>query len=159
MLYDSGDFKLADAKVMSEDEVRGIVREDYDHWFNSASGFLRDSKSTFEIDDYKKSAFYLHQATEHFYNCTLLVLTNYKPKTHDLVELNKMCAAQSNDFLTIFPKATDEQKESFKLLNKSYIDARYNKNFTITKEQLEYLSKRVTILKEVVKRICEPKVQ
>jgi len=158
MLYDSGDFELADAKVLSEAEVKEIAREDYDHWFNSASGFLRDSNSTLEIFDYKKSAFYLHQAAEHFYNCALLVLTNYKPKTHDLVELNKMCCAQSNDFLTTFPQATEAQKESFKLLNKSYIDARYNKHFTITKEQLEYLTKRVEGLKGVVEKICKEKI-
>lgn len=158
MLYDSGDCELADAKVLSEEEVREIARGDYEHWFGRASSFLRDSKNTLELADYKNSAFYLHQATEHFYNCALLVLTNYKPKTHDLIELNKLCSAQSNDFLKIFPQATEDQKESFKLLNKSYIDARYNKHFTITKEQLEYLTKRVEGLREVVEKICEGKI-
>lgn len=158
LLYDSGDLQLAEARVLDEKEVREIAKGDYEHWFTSSSGFLRDSKSTFEINDYKKAAFYLHQATEGFYNCALLVMTAYKPKTHDLVELNKLCCAQSNDFLIIFPLATENQKESFKLLNKAYVDARYNKHFKITKEQLEYLIKRVEGLKEVVERVCKGKI-
>lgn len=158
MLYDSGDFELADAKVMSEEEVRGIAREDYEHWFGKAGEFLDHYKLDLEKEYYSTAAFSLHQATESLYNCALLVLTNYKPKTHDLIELNKMCSTQSNDFLSIFPKATKEQIESFKLLNKSYIDARYNKKFRITKEQLSYLSKRVAELKRVVEKICREKI-
>lgn len=154
MLYDSGEFKLADAKILSEKEVREIAREDYEHWLERATNFLSASRFLFGNQKFIDSSFQLHQATESFYNCTLLTLTGYKPKTHDLVELNKLCCAQSNDFLSIFPQATEEQKQSFKLLNKSYIDARYNKHFTITKEQLEYLTKRVEGLKGVVERVC-----
>lgn len=158
MLYDSGEFELADAKVLSEAEVREIARGDYEHWFGGASDFLKGVHFYIEENALTKAAFSLHQATESFYNCALLVLTNYKPKTHNLVELNKLCCAQSNDFLAIFPQATEDQKESFKLLNKSYIDARYNKHFTITKEQLEYLTKRVEGLKGVVEKICKEKI-
>ncbi|MES2962169.1 MAG: HEPN domain-containing protein [Pseudomonadota bacterium] len=158
LLFDSGKLKLSEARVLSEKEVREIAKADYEHWFDRATSFLRDSKNTFQIPDYKSAAFYLHQATEGFYNCALLVLTGYKPKTHDLIDLNKLCSAQSNDFLTIFPLATDEQKESFKVLNKSYVDSRYNKNFIVSKEQLEYLTKRVEGLKETVEKICKNKI-
>jgi HEPN domain-containing protein/predicted nucleotidyltransferase len=158
LLYDSGKFKLSEARILSENEVREIAKGDYEHWFGRATSFLRDSKNTFEIQDYKSSAFYLHQATEHFYNCALLVLTGYKPKSHHLEDLNKLCATQVNDFLTIFPLATEEQKECFRLLNKAYIDARYNKHFSIKKEQLEYLMKRVEGLKEIVEKICKNKI-
>jgi predicted nucleotidyltransferase/HEPN domain-containing protein len=158
MLYDSGEFKLADAKVLSEDEVREIAWEDYEHWFAGGLSFLDTTYDRMKKDDFVKAAFQLHQATESFYNCTLLTLTGYKPKTHDLIELNKLCCAQSNDFLSIFPQATKDQQESFKLLNKSYIDARYNKHFTITKEQLEYLTKRVERLNSIVEKVCREKI-
>lgn len=158
MLYDSGEFELADAKVLSEDEVQEIARGDYEHWFKSSVEFLSHFEFSLKENMLNKAAFHLHQATEGFYNCALLTLTGYKPKTHNLIELNKLCCAQSNDFLTIFPQATKDQQESFKLLNKSYIDARYNKHFTITKEQLEYLTKRVEGLKGVVEKICKEKI-
>jgi HEPN domain-containing protein/predicted nucleotidyltransferase len=158
LLYSSNQFSLAEPRILSDDEVHEIAKADYDHWFKSAEVFLKQCENAFKISEFKNAAFQLHQATEHFYNCILLVLTGYKPKTHDLVELNKLCATRSNDFLTIFPLATEEQKESFKLLNKAYIDARYNKNYVITKDQLEYLMKRIERLKELVEKTCARKI-
>ena len=158
LLYESLEFQLSKPKILTEKEIRDIARDDYNYWFESALGFLRDSKYALAISDYKKSAFYLHQATEHFYNCTLLTITGYKPKSHDLIDLNKLCAAQSNNFLTIFPLATKEQEECFKLLQKAYIDARYNKHYRISKEQLEYLIGRVKILQGIVEAICAKRI-
>jgi uncharacterized protein len=158
LLYSSGEFELSEPKEIDKESRREIAREDYKYWFDSSEGFLRDSHNTFQINDYRKSSFYLHQATESLYNCTLLTLTGYKPKSHDLKDLNHLCAIQSNDFLKIFPLATEEQKQSFKLLQKAYIDARYNKNFKITKDQLEYLISRVEGLKSLVKSVCKERV-
>ena len=159
LLYNSGEFELSMPKVLNEEERRKIAEEDYGHWIGKAESFLISYKALFEKDRFEDSAFHLHQATESFYNCALLTLMSYKPKSHNLEELNQLCATQSNDFLTIFPIATKDQQESFKLLKKAYIDARYNKNYRITKEQLEYLLGRVQRLKEVVERTCAEKIQ
>ena len=113
----------------------------------------------FSSKEYKTAAFLLHQATEHFFNCSLLTLTDYKPKTHNLDILNKLCSSQNHQFLTIFPTATEEQKNCFNLLNSAYIDARYEESYTISKEQLEYLIERVEILKEITKKTCEEKIE
>ena len=158
VLYDCGEFELSEPKELDEKDRRKIAKEDYHYWFNSSLGFLRDSKNTYELQDYNKSAFYLHQATEHFYNCSLLTLSGYKPKSHDLEELNKLCSAHSHDFLTTFPTATKDQQDCFNLLQKAYIDARYNKHFRITKEQLGYLIARVEKLKGLVEMVCKSKI-
>lgn len=158
LLYDSGEFELAEPKVLTSNEIKEMAQADYEHWFGKASNFLDIFHFLFDRREYTDSSFQLHQATEGLYNCTLLVLTGYKPKTHDLVELGKLCSAQSTDFLTVFPLATDEQKESFKLLNKSYIDSRYNKHFRIDKSQLEYLVARVELLKKIVEKVCKNRI-
>ena len=159
VLYDSKEFELSKPKKLSDKERKEIAQEDYEYWFDSGSGFLRDSKNTLEINDYKKSAFYLHQATESLYHCMLLTFTGYKHKTHDIGKLNKFCAAWSNKFLNIFPRATEEQQKCFDLLKAAYIEARYNKNYLITKTQLECLMKRVVALKEITREICEEKIR
>jgi len=100
----------------------------------------------------------LHQATESFLNFTLLVLTNYKPKSHDLEDLLKKCNSRSNQFLSIFPTKNKEQEECFKLLKRAYIDARYTKDYKITKDQLEYLIKRVEELKRITNQICKDRI-
>jgi len=61
-------------------------------------------------------------------------------------------------FLKVFPRATKEQDEIFKLLKKAYIDARYKKDYRITKKQLEYLAKRVKLLQRLTKKICIVKI-
>ena len=61
-------------------------------------------------------------------------------------------------FLEVFSYANKEQEEMFKLLKKAYIDTRYKKDYKITKKQLEYLSKRVTILLRLTKKICKVKI-
>ena len=60
--------------------------------------------------------------------------------------------------LKIFPIDTSERRKCFELLRAAYIDARYNKNYAISKKQLEYLIKRVEKLKETTEKICLEKI-
>lgn len=154
LLYDCGKFTLSHPKEFRIDQKEKITSEHYKHWSNGANGFLDDYKNALKRNDYQKASFYLHQTAENLYNCTLLTLGGYKPKSHDLNELNQLCTFYSHDFLTIFPKANNEQKECFELLQKSYIDARYSKYFFINKGQLEYLTSRIEKLKGLVETVC-----
>lgn len=158
LLYNSGEFELSEPKVLSHEDVREMAKGDYDHWLGRSEDFLLQFKTLCDVERYDSAAFDLHQAAESLYNCVLLVLTGYKPKSHDLEQLGKLAAAQSNKFLTIFPTATEDQIRCFKLLNKAYIDARYNKNFRITKDQLYYLESRVEILKEFATEVCQSRI-
>jgi len=54
--------------------------------------------------------------------------------------------------LSCLPKA-------FKLLRKTYIDARYKKDYKITKKQLEYLAERVKKLQKITKTVCKEKIE
>lgn len=156
LLYKADEkFELAEPRELSIEERKRIAKDDYNHWFKSAREFFIDYQNAFKRESYKKAAFELHQTTERLYVCALLVLTGYKPKSHDLTELGRLAASQSTRFLTIFPQATEEQKKCFDLLRAAYIEARYSKDYKITKEQLEYLAARVEKLKAIVKEICK----
>ena len=63
-----------------------------------------------------------------------------------------------SDF-NVFPQGTKQEKDCFDLLNRAYIEARYNPDYKITKKQLEYLSKRVKLLQRLTKRICKEKIE
>ena len=52
-----------------------------------------------------------------------------------------------------FLKIRIQRKKCFDLLCRSYIEARYNKDFSISQEQLEYLISRVDILKDITERL------
>ena len=106
LFYDSGEFELSKPKELNAGERKKIAEEDYRHWMTKGKEFFEFCKIALDKEYLSKAAFELHQATESFYNCALLTLTSYKSKSHDLEELNQLCAAQSNDFLTVFPLAT-----------------------------------------------------
>ena len=101
----------------------------------------------------------LHQAVERFYSTVLLVFTGYKGKRHNIEKLGRQVSGYDTAFLKVFPRATKEQDEMFKLLKKAYIDARYKKDYKITKKQLEYLAKRVKLLQRLTKKICKEKME
>ncbi|MFK5892526.1 MAG: HEPN domain-containing protein [Pseudomonadota bacterium] len=158
LLYDSGKFELAEPIELNTQERKKLAEEDFEYWFNNAKGFLIDVNHTMERADYSKSAFYLHQATECFYGAILLVFTRYKPSTHDLTKLAQRVASIEPQFLTVFPQGTEEEKARFKLLCKAYVDARYKPSYTVTQQELKWLTERVQHLQQLTERLCQEKI-
>lgn len=154
LLYDSGEFQIAEAKELPWEERRKTAEEDYEYWFARGKRFLMLCKTSIEMDDYPVAAFLLHQATESFYHAILLVFTGYKPKLHDISVLGERARIYNDELFKTFPCATPEQEECFELLKIAYTEARYNKEYKIAKEQLLYLIERVEKLKEVTEKIC-----
>jgi len=72
----------------------------------------------------------------------------------NIEKLGSLASNYSDELLKIFPRDTKEQEERFILLKLAYTEARYNKNYKITEEQLVYLIKRVEKLKSVTEEIC-----
>ncbi len=154
LLYDSGEFQLAEAKNLPWGERREIARKDYEYWFTSGKEFFLECGYPLERGNYPFSAFLLHQATESFYNAILLVFSGYKPKLHDIRKLGSIAGNYDEELWQIFPHSSIEQRQCFRLLEQAYIEARYNKDYKITKEQLLYLIDRVKKLKTVTEKIC-----
>jgi len=159
LLYNTGEFKLARQRKLNPKERRGMAKAHFDQWYTSATEFYGVFEYALSREQYKLAAFQLHQAVERFYSAILLVFTNYRPKLHDLETLTHMVTGCDPAFLTVFPRATDEQKESFDLLKRAYIEARYSSAYRITKEQLEYLAQRVQKLQDLTKKICAARIE
>jgi hypothetical protein len=51
------------------------------------------------------------------------------------------------------------ERRRFTLLKKAYVDARYNMDYTISKEDLAYLSERVQVLRGLTEQICKGKIE
>ena len=159
MLYNSGKHELAKPRKLSFKEIRDIAQSEFNKLFPYACDFLGSVKEYFvPKGQYNLSAFMLHQACEKLYNCILMVFTNYRPKSHKIKELGGMVKRFSMELTTVFPQNTDVEKECFDLLCRSYIEARYNKDFSISQEQLEYLISRIDILKDITERLCKEKI-
>jgi len=90
---------------------------------------------------------------------SLLVFTHYKPKEHNIEKLGKQVSNLDLRFLPVFPRTTPEENRLFELLQKAYIDARYNRKYKITKKELEYLAGRVRKLQRLTKAVCKKRIE
>ena len=154
LLYDSGEFSLSEARELSFEQRRAIAKEDFEQWFESGSEFLIDALNAIQRNSLNRGAFYLHQATESFYSAIMLVFSGYKRKLHDIRKLGSLAGNYNAELWQVFPHSSVDQRQAFKLLERAYIEARYNKEYKITKEQLLFLIERVNYLQNITKRSC-----
>ncbi len=97
--------------------MRGaVIIGDFDYWFNSAQEYFDDYSNNLKLRRYSKAAFELHQVTERLYRAILLVFTRYKPSTHDLQKLCRRVASIEPQFLSAFPRGSEEEIKRFELL-------------------------------------------
>ncbi len=158
MLYDSGKFQLSAPKPLNPADRKNKAQLYFNKWFENAKEFMIDYNNAFTRGSYNQAAFMLHQATERLYASVLLVYTDYKPKSHDLEKLDRQARKIDVRFKTIFPHTTPEEERLFTLLKKAYIDSRYKMDYSISREDLEYLSKRVQKLRDLTELACQEKI-
>ena len=65
----------------------------------------------------------------------MLVHSGTRPKSHKLEVLGPMAKSRSRGFANVFPVNTPEDREAFDKLCRAYIEARYNRLFTVSEEQ------------------------
>ncbi len=158
VLHDTGKVHLQEPKKLAPEEARQKAQEYFDQWFTSANGFLKQFKYALQDEDFHIAAFQLHQATERYYTTILLVYTDYRPKEHDLERLD-LRVKNCDPRFGVFPQGSDEEKRLFELLRRAYVDARYKMDeYSISKEELEYLAEKVEGLKGVTERLCGEKI-
>jgi len=155
LLYDSGKIRLSEPRKLTVEQRIKLAEEYFEYWYKKSNSFLKYFQYGLTEVDYVTAAFQLHQAVEHFFSTTLLVLTNYKPKGHDLEEYGALAASQEPVLNTVFPRETEEQKRRFQLLQKAYVEARYEMKYEITKEDLEWLAERVKKLQTLTEEVCK----
>ena len=159
VLYNSGKYKLARRRKLNYAEIKEQAQEYFDEKLNEANEFLVDTINAFNRGNYKRASFYLHQACENYYYAIRLTYTLRNNKQHNLSKLSSSVRGYSEDLKMVFPQDTLEEKRLFTLLKAAYVDARYNPHFVVTKEDINQLTPKVELLRDITKRICESKIK
>lgn len=159
MLYDSGEYRLATPRELDYAEIKEMAEAYYKDKYSDAEDFLFHAKIAQERGTYQMCSFMLHQATENFIKTIPLVYVLYGYKEHDLEFLIEKCKPYTLDLAKVFPRDTDEEERLFKLLQRAYIEARYNKkNFTVTKADIDALISRIELLRDIVEKVCRERI-
>jgi HEPN domain-containing protein/predicted nucleotidyltransferase len=152
LLYDAGKVTLKDARILTSEEALNLKKDDFDTWFSSANEFFIDYKNAYDRKSYKIAVFYLHQAAERYITAYLLVKTGYKPKSHDLGVLYEKVRQENWAFDGWF--SLDTERDYFELLRRAYVDSRYSREYTITKEEIVFLEEKVGKIRTLVENLC-----
>lgn len=159
ILYDSGKHKLARRRKLHYDEIKKQAEEYYKEKFNRAIEYLEMVEFNNHKERYHLSSFCLHQVCENLFYATRLTFTLRNSKQHNLAKLLNSVRKYSPDFNRIFNNGTNEEKRLFKLLKTSYVEARYNPKFEVTKEDINALTHKATLLFELTERICNEQLK
>lgn len=158
LLYDSGQYKLARRRKLDFAEIRERAQKYFDDKFTTAIDFINGVKFYYDNGRYKMAAFHLHQSAENLLRTVSLVYILYSPKNHDLNALIRTCKAYSAELCSVFPRDTPEEERLFDLLQRSYIESRYNPDFEITQADIEALVPKVERLRNVVEKVCREQI-
>lgn len=154
LLYDDEKFVLPKPESLSHRRIKEISQGYYDRCFSLAEGLLDGGYFYSKQEGYKNGSFILHQACERFYKTILLVFAHDRPKSHKLEYLGTRTKGYSRKLASVFPKETPEDKLSYQKLCAAYVDARYNFDFTVSKEQIDYMIAHTEVLREITRTLC-----
>lgn len=157
VLFNNGKTKFADLATISIETQQFLYKQYYDNWILSGINFFQGTKVLLEnalINNIplNQVMFNLNQSVERFLGGILLVYTGYKPKTHNIKVLSKYAKHISGDLNLVFISSnrTSEELRLFDLLNKSYIDSRYQNGYTVELSDVLILIDKVNKLEELV---------
>lgn len=154
-LYEAEGVHFSRPQQLPPDEARAEAQRQFDRWFKSAREFRELAIAAVDKSMAAKGAFLFHQAAEHFYHCTLLVLTLYSPKSHRLNFLRSHAEEVAPELVEAWPRADKFSRRCFELLREAYVNARYSPHYAISDEELAWISERVAVLEELVRAACE----
>lgn len=154
ILYDSGEYKLERRRKLNFNEIQERAQKYYNDKFSTAVAFLKGVKFYYDDSNYKMSSFLLHQATENLLRVVPMVFILYGYKDHNLTTLMKACKEYAPEIFKAFPRDTPEEERLFKLLERAYVESRYNPDFEITKQDIDALLPKVEQLRDIVERVC-----
>lgn len=157
LLYDSGRWELAETRKLDPAQRAEIAQGHFDRWFERAASALK-SAQLIRGHDPHDAAFMLHQATERFLFAVILVHTDYKPKTHSIDALHQQVRGLDARFVHLFPQATDFERRAFDRLKRAYTEARFEPDYEITAEELDWLTGQVEELQRQTEVACREKI-
>ncbi|MDB5576868.1 MAG: putative nucleotidyltransferase [Bradyrhizobium sp.] len=157
-LYQAEGFEFASPRNLPPSAAREEAQTYFDEWFPSADRRLDLARTAAAKGYLKEAAFDFHQTAERLYHCTLLVLSLYSPKSHRLNFLRSQSEQIASSLIAAWPRDDKFSRRCFELLRQAYVNARYSPQYEISGNEIRWLEDRVSVLRELVERVCQERL-
>ena len=153
-LYESDDTELHKPRPKTPEQALAMAREYFEEWYPAATKRYEGGRFYLDKGYWNDAAFDFHQAVERLYHCVLLTMTFYTPHVHNLGFLRTQAERLDRRLVHVWPTDNRKQRGMFEKLKEAYVKARYSKHYTITVDELTWLSARIADLGQAVHAIC-----
>ncbi len=157
-LFEADEKPLAEPKPKTHLANLDMAREYFEEWFPAAMRKFKLARDAVEQEFSKEAAFIFHQTAESLYHCVLLVCTFYTPHNHNLAFLRAQAERIDIRIVDAWPRLNRKDRALFEKLKEAYVKARYSKHYTISTEELSWLSERVSDLGSIVHVVCSDRI-
>lgn len=155
ILYNSGNYEIEPARELNYPQILKLAEEYFKKKYNRGNFFLKIAKFGYDEQDYEGTSFLLHQATENYLLASLLTASLYAEKTHNIVDIIDDVSMFTPVVAEIFSYEGAEGKRLLNLLQNAYVQSRYNKDFVVTKEDLDKLIELIERLRVATEKFCQ----
>lgn len=140
--------------------TKGAIKalKHYNHRMPLADGFLFCASECLEKEQYGICAFMLHQAVEQTCICLIRVHIAYRSEFHNLHRLLRLCLCFSERPYQLFLANPDDER-LFDVMAKSYSQARYKDDFSVSRLDAESLFQRTQSFLALAKAMCNEKIE
>jgi HEPN domain-containing protein len=144
LIYSRGNLELPDT-VETNNLMRGKELElQYRDGLNKAKEFMAGAELFKVRQQNRMAAFMLHQSSEQALRTLIRIGTGFRSCTHNIGRLIRYASLVAYELPDIFSHKDDRNIHLFNLLQKAYIEGRYNENYKISNSDLLDLTDRVS---------------
>ncbi len=144
-----------DALATAEAHLR-VKLQDTNDWLRLSELALNEGPT--DANWRRKAAFNLHQAVEAAYACFLLAHTFYFPRSHNIKFLRSLAEDVDTRLVEAWPREQRADRRRFELLKRAYVEARYSDQYDASAEDLDWLTARARILRDLVANLCQSRI-
>lgn len=130
----------------------------YQEGLNRYQAFIAGAELFRIRKEYRLSMFMLHQAAEQGLSAILKIGMGYYCCTHSIDRLFRYARFVCPKIDFVFPKDTETEKRQFGLLQRAYVDSRYNSEYVVNYKDLDIITSRVRSLYEILEKWGKEKV-
>lgn len=144
-----------DALATAEAHLK-VKLQDANDWLRLSELALNEGPT--DANWRRKAAFNLHQAVEAAYACFLLVHTFYFPRSHNIKFLRSLAEDVDTRLVEAWHREQRADRRRFELLKRAYVEARYSDQYDASAEDLEWLTARARLLRDLVADLCQARI-